>query len=131
MDAAERVVRHFWSLMQENHFTAVGAVLSDDFLLEWPQSGECIRGRANFAAMNAAYPAHGPWRFDVRRLIAQPHGVVTETDVTDGVQGARAITFFELRDEKIARIVEYWPDPFAPRPDRAAWVEPMGEGALG
>ncbi len=131
MDVAEQLVRRFWALMQGNHFSAAGALLSDEFLLDWPQSGERIRGRVNFAAMNAAYPSHGAWRFEVRRLIARSPSVVTETDVTDGVQRGRAITFFEVRDGCIARIVEYWPDPFPPRLDRAAWVEPMDEGALG
>jgi hypothetical protein len=131
MQDAEQVVRRFWALMQGNDFGAVGAVLADDFTLGWPQSGERIRGRANFAAMNAAYPAHGAWRFEVLRLVAQPGAAVTETDITDGVQRGRAITFFELRGDRIARIVEYWPEPFAARPDRAQWVERMAEGALG
>jgi hypothetical protein len=52
--------------------------------------------------------------------------VVSEVDVSDGVQGGRAISFFEIRGGRVARLVEYWPEPFAPRPERAHLVEPMG-----
>ncbi len=36
---AADVVAAFWTLMQSNDFRSVGAVLSDDFVLDWPQSG--------------------------------------------------------------------------------------------
>ncbi len=59
-DQARFLVEQFWQLMASNDFYAVSAVLSEDFVLEWPQSGERIRGAENFAKMNAEYPAHGP-----------------------------------------------------------------------
>jgi len=37
----------------------------------------------------------------------------------------RAISFFTLRDGRICRIVEYWPEPFAPPSNRAHLVESM------
>ena len=45
--------------MKANDFLSVGSVLADDFVLDWPQSNERIRGRDNFAAMNEEYPASG------------------------------------------------------------------------
>lgn len=59
------VVKKFWELMATNDFHSVGAVLSDDFVLEWPQSNERIRGRRNFALMNEAYP--GAWAMAIFR----------------------------------------------------------------
>ena len=116
-------VRRFWELMAGNDFDAVGAVLSDDFVVDWPQSNERIRGRANFARMNAAYPAHGRWTFEVHRLFGQGADVVTDVGVTDGVQVARAISFFTVVDGRVARLVEFWPDPFAAPANRAHLVE--------
>lgn len=124
-DAAEGVVRHFWALMASNDFASVGAVLAPEFTLDWPQSGERIRGAENFARMNAEYPAQGPWRFSIARLVAQDATVVTEVDVTDGVQQGRAISFFTVQDGRVQRIVEYWPDPFAAPAARAHLVERM------
>jgi hypothetical protein len=50
-NAAEVVVAEFWRLMATNDFHAVSAVLSNEFVLEWPQSKERIRGAENFAKM--------------------------------------------------------------------------------
>src|SRR5215813_3823810 len=118
------LVKKFWALMATNDFQSVGSVLSDDFVLEWPQSGERIRGRANYAVMNEQYPTTtGRWTFSVNRLVGNDHGAVSDVSVSDGVQNARAISFFELRDGKIVKMVEYWPEPFVPRDERTHLVE--------
>lgn len=124
--ATEAVVREFWRLMATNDFHAVAAVLAPDLVMEWPQSGERIRGAANFCRMNAEYPAAGPWRFAVNRLVADGDVAVTQVSLTDGVQSGEPISFFTVTDGRIARLVEYWPEPFAPAPNRAHLVEPMG-----
>ena len=43
--------------------------------------------------------------------------------VSDAVLVARAISFFEVRDAKIVKMVEYWPAPFPARDDRKHLVE--------
>ena len=116
-------VRRFWELMAGNDFDAVGAVLSDDFVVDWPQSNERIRGRATFARMNAEYPAHGRWTFEVHRLFGQGADVVTDVGVTDGMQVARAISFFTVVDGRVTRLVEFWPDPVPAPPNRTHLVE--------
>jgi ketosteroid isomerase-like protein len=125
MNADIDTVRRFWERMASNDFDSVGAVLADDFVLDWPQSGERLRGRSNFARMNAEYPAHGRWAFTVHRLFGQGGEVVSDVGVTDGVQVARAISFFEVVEGRIARIVEFWPDPFEAPANRAHLVEPI------
>ncbi|MGH2544171.1 MAG: nuclear transport factor 2 family protein [Ardenticatenaceae bacterium] len=123
--SSKQVVEQFWAAMQDNDFRSAGALLHDDYILEWPQSGERIRGRDNFVAVNEAYPAAGPWRFTLHRLIADGDEVVSEVTVTDGVQRGRAITFSTVRNGWIVRQTEYWPDPFEPAAWRAQWVEQM------
>ena len=120
-----KVVQKFWSLMQTNDFKSVGQVLSDDFVLEWPQSGERIRGRENYAAMNEEYPTHGLWRFTINRITGDDVQAVTDVTVTDGVQVARAISFFSFADGKIQKMVEFWPDPFPAEENRRHLVEVM------
>ncbi|MDQ2745395.1 MAG: nuclear transport factor 2 family protein [Chloroflexota bacterium] len=121
--ASRQVVERFWKAMGENDFQAAGELLHDEFVLEWPQSGERIRGRVNFVAINEQYPAAGHWRFTLHRLLADSNDVVTDVTVTDGAVSGRAITFSEVRDGRIVRQTEYWPDPFEPAPWRAQWVE--------
>jgi ketosteroid isomerase-like protein len=119
------VVREFWRLMATNDFRSVGAVLAADFTLDWPQSKERIRGAERFARMNQEYPAHGPWRFHVKRLFGSGDQVVSEVEVTDGTLHARAISFFTVEQGRVHRMVEFWPDPYPAPANRAHLVEPM------
>jgi ketosteroid isomerase-like protein len=120
---ATAVVEQFWRLMSSNDFDAVGAVLASAFILDWPQSNERIVGAARFIQMNQEYPAHGRWRFTLNRLVASATEVVTEVAITDGVQSAKAISFFSVEDGKITRMVEYWPEPYPAPSNRAHLVE--------
>lgn len=122
-EESKRIVERFWAAMQTNNFKAVGQILHDDYTLEWPQSRERIRGRANFVAINENYPAHGRWEFTVYRIIAENDQVVSDVDVTDGEITGRAITFSTIRDGKILHQIEFWLDPFEAPTWRAQWVE--------
>lgn len=119
------VVREFWRLMGTNNFASVAAVLAPEFILEWPQSKERIRGAENFAQMNANYPAHGVWTFTINQLVAAETEAVSDVTVTDGVQIGRAISFFTIAHGKVTRLVEFWPEPFPAPENRTQFVEPM------
>lgn len=125
MQEPETIVREFWRLMASNDFASVAAVLAEDLVVEWPQSKERIRGSKNFIQVNAEYPAHGPWKFTVNRLVAGDGDgeVVTQVSVSDGVQTAEPISFFTVRGGKITRMVEYWPEPFQPATNRQQLTE--------
>jgi ketosteroid isomerase-like protein len=123
---AESVVREFWRLMATNDFASVKAVLSPHFILEGPQSNERIRGAGNFARMNAEYPTTtGQWRFTINHLVAQGSTVVTQVSVTDGEQGAEAISFFTVDGGQITHVLEFWPEPYAAPTNRLHLTEPI------
>jgi ketosteroid isomerase-like protein len=122
---AAEVVREFWRLMAMNEFESVAAILAPDFVLEWPQSRERIRGAERFVHMNREYPAHGPWRFTVNQVVGASDEAVSDVSVTDGVQSGRAISFFTIAQGKVTRIVEFWPEPYAAPANRAHLVETL------
>ncbi len=122
---ATETAREFWRLMASNDFHSVGAVLAPGFVLEWPQTRERIRGAERFAQMNAEYPAHGPWQFTIHRLVGSESQAVSEVTVTDGVQTAKALSFFTVEQGTITHLVEYWPEPYAAPANRAHLVETM------
>jgi ketosteroid isomerase-like protein len=126
-DTNRRVVEEVWRRFDAGNF-AVGELLHDDFVCEWPQSRECIRGRDNFIAVNANYPRKV--RIAVQRVIASGDTVVTEilaTDTADPMLIDRAVSFFELRGGRIVHLREFWPDAFAAADWRAQWVERLVE----
>jgi ketosteroid isomerase-like protein len=120
------VVEEFWRLMATNDFDSVAAVLADDFVWELPQSKERVRGAKNFAQVNREYPANGPWHFEIHRIVGNESEAVSEVMVTDGVQTARAVSFFTMKHEKIHRLREYWPEPYTAPTGRAHLVELTG-----
>lgn len=125
MATAVDVVHEFWRLMATNDFRSTEAILATDFVLEWPQTKERIRGPDRFARMNQEYPAHGPWRFSINRLIGTETDAVSDVTVSDGVRTGRAISFFTIARGKVTRIVEFWPEASSPGSNRAHLTEPM------
>jgi ketosteroid isomerase-like protein len=123
--APETVVQEFWRLMGSNDFDSVRAVLAAEFVVEWPQSNERIRGAENFARMNSEYPTNGSWKFTINRLVTQGSTVVSQVSLTDGTQTAEPISFFTVEQGKITHLVEYWPEPFEPNVNRQHLVERM------
>lgn len=117
------VAREFWRLMATNDFDSIGSVLAPEFVLYWPQSKERIRGAENFARMNNEYPAHGTWTFTIHQLVGNQNDAVSDVSVTDGVQKARAISFFTVEHGKITKIIEFWPEPYPAPANRAHLVE--------
>jgi ketosteroid isomerase-like protein len=116
------LVRQFWERLEARDFHAAGDLMHEDFLLEWPQSGERIRGRENFLEVQRNYP--GEWHIRLTRVLVDGEHLVSEVRVDFPDRTATGITFFELRNGRISRAVEYWPDPFEPAEWRKAWVEP-------
>ncbi len=119
----KELIEQFWQTMESNDFYAVAQLLHDDFVLEWVQSGKRIRGRENFAKLNTAYPTQGTWHFTINSIVAEGDEVVTDVSVTDGTLHDRVITFSTIRDGKIWKQVEFWPEPFAAPEWRKQWVE--------
>ncbi len=123
--SAIETVRVFYERMNTNDFQSVGQMLSDDYVLEWPQSKERIRGRDNFVAVNEEYPANGRWLFTVNRIVGNETEAVSDVSITDSLQVARAITFTTVREGKIIKQIEYWPDNCEAPENRKHLVEVM------
>jgi ketosteroid isomerase-like protein len=101
---------------------------ADDFVQEWPQSGERIRGRDNAKAINDNYPqmtGSSP-KFSMRRMSGEgAHWAVEGTiDYGDGTP-VSYVGIAELQDGKIANITEYFGNPFEAPAWRSQWVERM------
>lgn len=146
MDSQElrEKLAQWYVALSARDFAALSAILEEtcnpDMVLEYPQSGETFRGRANILAMTENYPdlpdatlgsVHGaedkwvltpswtPFRitgsgdhYTARGRLAYPNGEVWSY-----------VDLFELRDGKVIKLVEYFAAPFPAAEWRAKWVE--------
>jgi len=114
--------RH-WAASDANDFEAEHQIYQEDAVLEYPQSGERIRGRRNIQASRFAQPSRK--RFTVRRILGAADLWITELVITYDARPSYTVSIMEFRDGKVARETQYFGDPFEPGPSRAQWVEPM------
>ena len=112
--------RH-WAASDANDFEAEHQIYREDAVLEYPQSGERIRGRLNIQSSRAAQPNRK--RFTVRRVIGAGELWVTEYVLTYDGRPSYTVSIMEFRDGKVARETQYFAAPFEPGPSRAQWVE--------
>ena len=114
--------RH-WAASDANDFEAEHAIYREDAVLEYPQSGERIRGRRNIQASRVAQPNRK--RFAVRRILGAGDLWVTEFVLAYDGRPSYSVSVMEFRDSKVARETQYFADPFEPGPSRAHLVERM------
>src|ERR1700757_1668885 len=113
--------RH-WAASDANAFEAEHDIYREDAVLEYPQSGERIRGRRNIQSSRTAQPNQK--RFTVRRIIGAGDLWVTEFVLSYDGRPSYTVSIMEFADGKVARETQYFGDPFKPGPSRAHLVEP-------
>ncbi|MGO9683651.1 MAG: nuclear transport factor 2 family protein [Beijerinckiaceae bacterium] len=110
-----------WAASDANDFEAEHEIYHDDAVLEYPQSGERIRGRRNIQASRFAQP--NKKRFTVRRVLGGADLWVTELVLTYDGLPSYTVSIMEFNDGKVARETQYFGDRFEPGASRAQWVE--------
>jgi len=114
--------RH-WAASDANDFAVEHQIYREDAVLEYPQSGERIRGRSNIQASRTVQPNFK--RFSVRRIIGAGDLWVTEFVLTYDGRPSYTVSIMEFDGGKVARETQYFGDPFEPGPSRAHLVELM------
>jgi hypothetical protein len=112
---------HHWAASDVNDFEAEYQIYRDDAVLEYPQSGERIRGRQAIRLSRIAQPSSK--RFEVRRIIGAGSLWITEYVLTYDGRPSYTVSIMEFLDGKVARETPYFGDPFEPGTSRAQWVE--------
>ena len=108
----------------DDNITLASEIYADDAVLEWPQGGERIRGKANIIAFRSAYPARVS--IELHRTIGRQDLWVNEFTIRyDGANPLNVVDIMEFRDGKVARQRLYYGEPWEPPEWRAQWVEPM------
>ena len=112
-----------WAASDANAFDLEHQIYRDDAVLEYPQSGERIRGVQGIQASRMAQPNRK--RFTVRRVLGGGLLWVSEFVIRYDAEPVYVVSIMEFEDGKVVRETQYFGDPFAPGPSRAQWAERM------
>ncbi|CAN5632572.1 nuclear transport factor 2 family protein [soil metagenome] len=112
------------------HFAAIGRdeveaaeIYADDAVLEYVQSRERIRGRANIIASRQAYPGRSS-TFTIERLHGSRNAWTAEITLRfDGADPHPFVAVLELRDGRVIREAIYIAEPWDPPAYRAPFAE--------
>ena len=115
--------RH-WAASDASDFQVEHEIYRDDAVLEYPQSGERLRGRRNIQESRFVQP--NKKRFTVRRIVGSGELWITEFILSYDDIPSYAVSIMEFREGLVAHETQYFADPFEPAPSRAHLVERTG-----
>ena len=123
MTKAHEVVAAYWAAAEARDWDAFGALLADDVVYRGPQTKEQVRGREAYLRFNMEGFAYD-WHLAVLRIVGEDQHAASWVDFS-GLEGTQpGLCFFELGDDGlIARITDFWPDPYELPASRAHLVE--------
>jgi len=116
-------LRRHWAASDAGDSAAEHAIYADHAILDYPQSGERIRGPHNIQASRMAQPNQK--RFDVRRMLGGGDVWTSELILTYDGRPVFVVSIMEFEAGKVVRETQYFAEPFEPGPSRAEWVEQM------
>src|SRR5271168_2036600 len=112
-----------WAASDANDFETECRIYLEDAVLDYPQSGERTRGRANIQGQGASQPSNK--RFTIQRIIGGGDLWVTEYILSYDGKPSYTVSIMEFTGDKVARETQYFADPFQAPAFRAQWVERM------
>jgi len=121
-DVRRDLLRH-WAASDAGDFAMEHEIYGDHAVLEYPQSGERIRGRSAIQASRMAQPSQK--RFSVRRVLGGGGLWISELVLTYDGQPAYVVSIMEVEGGRVVRETQYFGEPFEPGPSRAQWTERM------
>lgn len=105
-----------------NEMEPFDAIYHDDVVIEWPQSGELIRGRQKIRELRLARPTARPTA-TLRRIIGAGDLWAMEMVFDYDADRFHTVLIHEYRDGLVARETCYYGAPFEAPASRAQWVE--------
>jgi SnoaL-like domain len=141
------VIDRYAQALEHMDLERLGAVLHDEYVEEYPQSGERIRGRENLLAIVSNYPGGEPRSGRVDAVVgAEDRWIVSPSYQPMRLEGAgdqytaiahviypdgsdwHVIQLIRLKDGKVYRITSYYAPAFEAPDWRAPYVERFEPG---
>lgn len=122
---AQIALKQHWDASDANDFDAEHEIYHEDAVLDYPQSGERIRGRHNIRESRQVQPDQK--RFAIQRIVGSGDLWVTEYILTYSGKPSYVVSIMEFKDGLVIHETQYFADRFEPGPTRAQFVERVAD----
>jgi hypothetical protein len=122
--AVRAALQRHWDASDAGDFEVEHDIYREDAVLDYPQSGERIRGRHKIQESRFVQP--NKKAFAVRRMIGSGDLWITEFTLTYDGMPSYVVSIMEFREGQVAHETQYFADRFDPGPSRAHLVERGG-----
>ena len=116
-----------WKASDAGDLETEHSIYSDNAVLEYPQSGERIRGRANIQLTRTLQP--NKKRFTVLRIVGAGDLWVTQYVLSYDGKPSYTVSIMEFEGGKVTRETQFFADPFDAAAWRSQWVETIDRHA--
>ena len=113
--------RH-WAASNAGDQDAEHDIYAEDVVVEYPQSGEVIRGRRNIQELRTKYPA-AERTFTVRQITGAGEVWVTEYVLTYDGKPTYTVSIMVFDGGRVVHETQYFADPFEAPAWRNQWVQ--------
>jgi hypothetical protein len=120
--AAHEFLTELYSLLSAE---AENRIRHEEYTMEWPQSGERLRGRQKMKAFQESNAGLRPPRWPRRVLVREGLWVVEGSVDYGGGRDWDFVLILELREGKVIKETRYYAEPFEAKEERAEWFERM------
>ena len=122
MTSTQALVSAYWAAAEARDWDAFGRLLADDVLYEAPMSRERVSGKAAYLRFNAeGFP--GDWHLTVARIVADERTAASWIQMADAGETYPGVSFFDVADDLIVRVTDFWPEAYEPPAARAHLTE--------
>ena len=119
---AGQILEHLWMRFGAGDWQGARELMHDDYVQEWPQSGERIDGPDDALAINRNFPGGLPVMTFRRVTGSGDLGVVeVELEYSDG-STYQGVSIATVRDGRVVHETDYFAQPFDAPQWRAQWV---------
>ncbi|MGF6311930.1 hypothetical protein ABIB82_006013 [Bradyrhizobium sp. i1.8.4] len=122
--AVRMALQRHWEASDTSDFEREHRIYREDAVLDYPQSGERIRGRRNIQQSRTVQPNRK--RFTIQRMIGGGDLWITEYILTYDDRPSYVVSIMEFRDGLVVHETQYFADRFEPSSSRAHLVERVG-----
>ncbi len=111
-NSTRAIIEKYWKAVNGRDWSTFEVLIDENILYDLPQTRERTHGRKAFREFNQNYP--GDWNLSIVNLVTDEYQAVSTISFKDNGEEQTGISFFEIKNGLIRKIVEYWPSPYDP-----------------